>query len=173
VTLGDRIMPYRGVLPKLGERVYVAPTASLIGDMTAGDDCSFWFNVTARGDVNYIRIGEGTNIQDGSVLHVTSEKFPLFIGSGVTVGHAVVLHGCEIADGCLIGIGARVLDGAIVESGSLVGAGAVVAPGMRIPEGHLALGVPARVIRPLKDEEFGLIHRTAERYIELKNEYLL
>ncbi len=173
MTLSDGIIAYRGILPRLGERVFVAPSARLAGDLTAGDDCSFWFNVTARGDVNYIRIGNGTNIQDGCVLHVTTERFPLVVGSGVTAGHSVVLHGCEVGDGCLIGIGARVLDGAVVESGSMVGAGAVVPPGMLIPEGQLALGVPAKVVRPLRDEEFELINRTAERYIMLKNEYLL
>ncbi len=173
VRMQERILPYRGTLPQLGEKVFLAPTACLTGDIIVGDDSSFWFNVTARGDVNHIRVGERTNIQDGSVLHVTSKKFPLSIGSGVTGGHAVVLHGCEIMDDCLIGIGARVLDGAVIEKGSIVGAGAVVSPGTRIPGGHLALGIPAKVVRPLKDEEFELIHRTAEHYIILKNEYLL
>lgn len=167
------VLPYRGTEPKLGERVFLAPTACLIGDIVVGHDSSFWFNVTARGDVNYIRVGDRTNIQDGSVLHVTSKKFPLIIGSGVTGGHSVVLHGCEIMDDCLIGIGARVLDGAVIEKESIVGAGAVVSPGTLIPSGHLALGVPAKVLRPLKEEEFELIRRTTEHYIKLKDEYLL
>ncbi len=172
MILQKRILPYGGTLPQLGKGVFLAPTACLIGDIIVGDDSSFWFNVTVRGDVNYIRVGERTNIQDGSVLHVTSKKFPLFIGNGVTGGHSVVLHGCEVMDGCLIGIGARILDGAVIEKESIVGAGAVVSPGTRIPGGHLALGIPAKVVRPLKDEEFELINRTAEHYINLKNEYL-
>jgi carbonic anhydrase/acetyltransferase-like protein (isoleucine patch superfamily) len=165
MILQKRILPYGGTLPQLGEGVFLAPTACLIGDIIVGDDSSFWFNVTVRGDVNYIRVGERTNIQDGSVLHVTSKKYPLFIGNGVTGGHSVVLHGCEIMDDCLIGIGARILDGAVIEKESIVGAGAVVSPGT-------ALGIPAKVVRPLKDEEFELINRTAEHYIVLKNEYL-
>jgi carbonic anhydrase/acetyltransferase-like protein (isoleucine patch superfamily) len=165
------IHPYRGRLPRLGSRVWLAPGAHLIGDVTVGDDVSFWFHTVARADVNSISIGAGTNIQDGSVLHVTHVRHPLVIGAGVVVGHQAVLHGCTIEDGALIGIGARVLDGAVVEAGAQVGAGAVVAPGHRVPAGHLVLGIPARVARPLTEEEARRIAETRDRYIALKDEY--
>jgi carbonic anhydrase/acetyltransferase-like protein (isoleucine patch superfamily) len=162
---------YEGRLPRLGPGVFVAPTAWLTGDIEVGEDSSFWFGVVARGDVNRIRIGKRTNVQDGSVLHVAREGYSLEIGDDVVVGHAVVLHACRLEDSCLIGIGARVLDGAVVESEAQVGAGAVVPPGMRVPSGALALGVPARVVRSLSTEERATIHRIAGRYVELKNAY--
>jgi gamma-carbonic anhydrase len=165
------IYPYRGVHPRLGEGAFVAPGAVVVGDVELGDHVSFWFQTAARGDVNWIRIGERTNIQDGTVLHVTHEEFPLTIGPGVVVGHSAMLHGCTVEAGALIGIGARVLDGAIVESGAQVGAGAVVAPGHRVPAGHLALGVPARVVRPLTEAESARIPAIVERYVRLAAEY--
>lgn len=143
----------------------------MTGDVELGDDVSFWFHTVARGDVNFIRIGARTNIQDGSVLHVSHQTHSLIIGAGVVVGHHAVVHGCTIGDGALIGIGARVLDGAVVEAGAQIGAGAVVAPGHRIPAGHLALGIPARVVRPLTDEETRRIAETCDRYAALKEEY--
>lgn len=165
------VYPYRGQLPKLGRRVFVAPTAVVTGDVEAGDDVSFWFGAVARGDVHYIRVGARTNVQDGAILHVTGGRFPLVIGADVVIGHAAVVHGCTIEDGALIGIGARVLDGAVVETGAQVGAGAVVAPGKRVPAGHLVMGVPARVVRPLEDAERAAILDNARRYAELKEEY--
>ena len=165
------VYPYQGVWPRLGERVFLAPSAEVTGDVEAGDDVSFWFHTAARGDVNRIRIGARTNVQDGAVLHVTHETHSLTIGAGVVIGHAAVLHGCTVEDGTLIGIGARVLDGAVVERGAQVGAGAVVAPGTRIPSHHLALGVPARVVRPLADGERAAIPEIAERYVRLKESY--
>lgn len=150
----------------------VAPTAYLTGDVTVGDDVSFWFHTVARGDVNYIRIGAGTNVQDGAVLHVSHETHPLVIGERVVIGHSAVVHGCTIEDGALIGIGARVLDGAVVEAGAQVGAGAVVAPGKRVPAGQLVLGIPARVARPLTEAESDAIRDNAVRYMKLKDEYL-
>jgi carbonic anhydrase/acetyltransferase-like protein (isoleucine patch superfamily) len=166
------VYPYSEVRPRLGERVLVAPGAVVTGDVEAGDDCSFWFQTVTRGDVHRIRIGARTNIQDGSVLHVTHEKYPLTIGEGVVIGHSAVVHGCTLEDGCLIGIGARVLDGAVVETGAQVGAGAVVAPGHRIPAGHLAVGIPARVSRPLTGDQLALISEIVDRYVRLKDEYL-
>lgn len=165
------LVPYRGKLPRLGARVFVAPGAYVTGDVELGDDVSFWFHTVARGDVNFIRIGARTNIQDGSVLHVSHQTHSLIIGAGVVVGHHAVVHGCTIGDGALIGIGARVLDGAVVAAGAQIGAGAVVAPGHRIPAGHLALGIPARVVRPLTDEETRRIAETCDRYAALKEEY--
>ena len=165
------IHPYRDKLPQLGERVFLAPTAYLSGDVEVGDDVSFWHHTAARGDVHWIKIGAGTNVQDGSVLHVSYDTFPLRIGEGVVIGHAAVVHGCTIEDGALIGIGARVLDGAVVERGAQIGAGAVVTPGTRVPAGHLALGVPARVARPLSSEQQREIGRNRDRYVRLKNQY--
>lgn len=165
------IRSFQGIEPRLGERVFVAPGAYVIGDVELGDDVSFWFHTMARGDVNYIRIGARTNIQDGSVLHVGHLHHPLVIGEGVVVGHHAVVHGCTVEDGALIGIGSRVLDGAVVERGAMIGAGAVVAPGHRIPAGTLALGIPARPVRPLTQEEGRRIAETAERYAELKETY--
>ena len=165
------IYPYQGHLPTLGARVFLAPDAHVSGDVVLGDDVSFWFHTVARGDVNFIRIGARTNIQDGSVLHVSYLHHSLVIGEGVVIGHHAVVHGCTIEDGALIGIGARVLDGAVVERGAQIGAGAVVAPGHRIPAGHLALGIPARVVRPLTEEETLRIAETADRYAELKEHY--
>jgi len=158
-------------VPRLGRRVFLAPTAVVTGDVELGDDVSFWFHTVARGDVNWIRIGPRTNVQDAAVLHVTHETHPLVLGAGVVVAHAAVLHGCTIEDGALIGIGARVLDGAVVERGAQVGAGAVVTPGHRVPAGHLALGIPARVVRPLSAEETAAIGAIAERYVVLKDRY--
>jgi carbonic anhydrase/acetyltransferase-like protein (isoleucine patch superfamily) len=158
--------------PVFGERVYVAPTATVIGDVQTGNDVSIWYGVVARGDVNYISIGEGTNIQDGSKLHVTYETWPLIIGNKVSVAHGVILHGCNIGNGSLIGIGARVLDGAVIGERSIIAAGALVAEGARIPDGHLAMGIPAKVVRPVSEEEKGRIYSINERYIEIKNVYL-
>jgi carbonic anhydrase/acetyltransferase-like protein (isoleucine patch superfamily) len=165
------LLPYRDRYPQVGARVFLAETAYLTGDVRVGDDCSFWYHTVARGDVNWIEIGPGTNVQDGAVLHVTYERFPLRIGAGVVIGHQAVIHGCTLEDGCLIGIGARVLDGAVVESGAQVGAGAVVPPGMRVPAGHLVLGVPARVVRPLSDAEREEIRAIAARYLTVKEAY--
>jgi gamma-carbonic anhydrase len=165
------VHPHQGRSPVLGARVFLAPGAHLTGDVEVGDDASFWFHTVARGDVNTIRIGPRTNVQDGSVLHVTHLRHPLSIGAGVVVGHQAVLHGCTVEDGALVGIGARVLDGAVVESGAQIGAGALVAPGPRIPAGHLALGIPARVVRPLTDDERRAIGEIAERYVALKERY--
>ena len=158
---------FEGVWPRVGERVFLAPTAYVTGDVELGDDVSFWFHTVARGDVHRIRIGARTNVQDGSVLHVTHEAHSLTLGEGVVVGHAAVLHGCTVEDGALIGIGARVLDGAVVERGAQVGAGAVVTPGTRIPAHQLALGTPARVARPLSDGERQNIAGIADRYVRL------
>ncbi|MEO8276423.1 MAG: gamma carbonic anhydrase family protein [Thermoanaerobaculia bacterium] len=166
------IYPYLDKLPKLGAGVFLAPSADLAGEIEVGQDSSFWFHTAARGDVNWIRIGARTSVQDGTILHVTHERFPLAIGHDVVIGHSCMLHGCTLEDACLIGIGARVLDGAVVCSGAQIGAGAVVPPGMRIPAGMLALGVPAKVVRPLADAERDNIREIALRYVGVKNQYL-
>lgn len=155
----------------MGERVFLAPGAHVVGDVVLGDDVSFWFNTVARGDVHWIHVGAGTNVQDGAVLHVTHERHPLLIGAGVVIGHQAVLHGCTVGDGALIGLGARVLDGAVVEPGAQIGAGAVVTPGQRVAAHQLALGTPARVVRPLTDEERARIGEIRDRYVALKDRY--
>jgi carbonic anhydrase/acetyltransferase-like protein (isoleucine patch superfamily) len=137
----------------------------VLGAVTLGEGVSIWFNSTVRGDVNTITIGEHTNIQDNSVLHVTHDTHPLVIGNRVTCGHAVRLHGCTVEDEVLVGIGATVLDGAVVGSHSVVAAGAVVTPGYHVPSNVLVAGVPAKVVRELKAEETEEIRRSAERYV--------
>ncbi len=165
------LYPYRTKTPSLGERVFLAPSADVIGDVTVGDDVSFWFQTVVRGDVHWIRIGDRTNIQDGSVLHVTHGTHPLDIRSEVTVGHSAIVHGCTLHDGCLVGMGARVLDGAEIGEEALVGAGAVVPPRMVVPPRTLVLGVPARVARELDDEDIASNRATAARYHRNKDEY--
>ncbi|HLX07133.1 MAG TPA: gamma carbonic anhydrase family protein [Thermoanaerobaculia bacterium] len=165
------VLAYEGRLPVLGARVFLAPDAQVVGDVEAGEDVSFWFHTVARGDVNWIRIGPRSNVQDGAVLHVAHRTHPLVIGAGVVIGHQAVLHGCTVEDGALIGIGARVLDGAVVEAGAQVGAGAVVTPGHRVTAGHLALGTPARVVRALTADEALRIVETCARYVALKEQY--
>lgn len=165
------VLGYQGVRPRLGERVYVAPNAFVAGDVEVGDDVSFWFGAAARGDVNSIRIGPRSNIQDGAILHVSYREHALEIGAEVIVGHAAVVHGCTIEDGALIGIGACVLDGAVVETGAQVGAGAVVAPGTRVAAGQLVLGVPARAVRALSAVERSANSEAAARYVALKESY--
>jgi gamma-carbonic anhydrase len=147
------IYEFQGKRPRLGKNVFVAPGAILLGDVTLEDEVNIWFNTVVRGDVNSITIGAGTNIQDMCMLHVTSGKYPLIIGSDVIVGHRAVLHGCTIKSEALIGIGALVLDGAVIEQGAIVAAGAVVSPGTIIPSNRVAVGIPARATRNVSTEE--------------------
>ncbi|MBN1398466.1 MAG: gamma carbonic anhydrase family protein [Bacteroidetes bacterium] len=167
------LIPYQGKLPVIHPSVFVAEGAKIIGDVEIKEKSSVWFNTIVRGDVNYIRIGECTNIQDNSVLHVTSKTAPLNIGSEVTVGHNAVLHGCTIEDRCLIGMGAVVLDGARICSNSVIAAGTVVLEGFNVPEGMLAAGVPAKIKRPLTGEEMQLLRKSAENYIRYCDNYKL
>ncbi|MGH7792426.1 MAG: gamma carbonic anhydrase family protein [Thermodesulfobacteriota bacterium] len=160
------IKPYGGAFPKLHPTVFVAESAQVIGDVTIGEDSSVWFQTVVRGDVNFIRIGVRTNVQDGCVLHVTRGTHSLMIGDEVTVGHRVVLHGCTVKNRGLVGIGAIVLDGAVVEEDSMVGAGSLVPPGFRVPSGTLVMGVPARVKRELTPEEVKHIKQSASNYVE-------
>lgn len=168
----DFELPYINITPQIPESVFVAPNATIIGDVEIGDDSSIWFNVVVRGDVHQIRIGDRTNIQDGSILHVTYKKWPLNIGNNVTVGHGAILHGCMCEDYCLIGMGARVLDGAHIGKFSLVAAGSLVREGQKIPEKSLAAGAPAVVKRTLTEDEIQGIKQNAERYVGYKQHYL-
>ncbi len=138
----------------------------MVGDVEIGPDASVWYGTVVRGDVHHVRIGARTNVQDNCVLHVTKGRFACEVGEEVTVGHRAVVHGCTVADGALVGIGAVVLDGATVGEGALVGAGAVVAPGARIEAGGLAVGVPARVVRQVTEEERALQRRRTLDYVE-------
>lgn len=159
-----------GKKPVLGENVYVSPTACLIGEIEIGDRSSVWPNVSARGDVNFIKIGRRTNIQDNTVLHVDAN--PLILGDDITIGHGCILHGCTIKERCLIGMGSVVLDGAVIGPDAIVGAGSVVKQGDVIPPRTLYLGTPARYKRDLSDEEVGAILASAEHYYEYALEYI-
>lgn len=167
------LKPFRGILPLLALSAFAEESAQIIGDVQVGDDSSIWFNVVIRGDVNHIRIGKRSNIQDGSVVHVTNGKFPTLIGDDVTVGHNAILHGCVIGSRCLIGMGAIVLDGCQIGEGTILAAGSVVAPGTVIAPGSLVLGAPAKVKRPLTAEELVNIERSAHNYIGYAAEHKL
>ena len=160
------IITYKGIAPTIDPTVFIAEGAHIIGDVVIGKDSSVWFNVVIRGDVNFIRIGERTNIQDNTVVHVTNKKFPTHIGSNVTIGHGAIIHACTIEDYTLIGMGAVILDDATIGKYSLVAAGAVVTMGMKVPEGVLVAGVPAKVIRPLTDDERKFLEKSAQNYVD-------
>lgn len=172
------IKSYNSITPSIGKDVFVEASAVLYGDITLGDDASIWPLVAARGDVNTIYIGKRTNIQDGSVLHVTRkspskpEGNPLYIGDDVTVGHKAMLHGCHIGDRVLVGMGAIIMDGAIVGNDCIVGAGSLVPPNKKLESGYLYVGNPCKQARPLKDSEKEFLTTSADNYVRLKNEYL-
>jgi carbonic anhydrase/acetyltransferase-like protein (isoleucine patch superfamily) len=158
------ILPYDGKAPRLAASAFLAAGSVVVGDVEIGDGSSLWFGTIVRGDVNHVRIGARTNVQDLSVVHVTSRTHPTVIGDDVTVGHRAVLHGCTIRDRCLVGIGAIVLDGAVVGPDAMVGAGALVPPGMVVPPGTLVLGAPAKVKRPLTADEIAFLRTSAANY---------
>jgi len=173
------IRPFLDQFPRLGQRVYVDEAAVLIGDVELGDDVSLWPGTVVRGDVNHIRIGARSNVQDGTVIHVTHEGpftrpggFPTVIGADVTIGHNAIVHACTIEDAVLIGMGATVLDGATVKKHGFVGAGAVVSPGKIVGEAELWLGNPARFARRLSEREIEQLYYSAQHYVKLKDRYL-
>ncbi|MBY8074846.1 gamma carbonic anhydrase family protein [Vibrio fluvialis] len=172
------IRSYKGITPQIGERVYIDESSVLVGDIKIGNDASIWPLVAARGDVNHIVIGARSNIQDGSVLHVTHKNndnpdgYPLIIGEDVTVGHKVMLHGCTIQDRVLVGMGAIVLDGVIVGSDVMIGAGSLVPPGKRLESGYLYIGSPVKQARPLNEKERAFLVKSAQNYVQNKNDYL-
>jgi carbonic anhydrase/acetyltransferase-like protein (isoleucine patch superfamily) len=160
------VRPYRGVRPRIDPTAWVAPSAMVVGDVEIGRDSSIWYGTLLRGDVNRIRVGERTNVQDLCVLHVTADRFPCEIGDEVTVGHRAVVHGCSVGDGAMIGIGAIVLDGARVEEDAWVAAGALVPPGAVVAAGTLVQGVPARQTRTLDPKECDAQRERTLRYVE-------
>jgi len=164
------IRPYRDRLPKLGARAWVDASAQVIGDVELGEDASVWMNTVVRGDVNRIRVGARTNLQDNCVVHVTAQH-PTTLAEEVTVGHSVTLHGCTVGRRCLVGIGATVLNGAVVGEETIVAAGALVPEGMVVPPRSVVMGAPARVRRETSQEEREVLRRYAERYVGYKEEY--
>lgn len=172
------IHKFKGILPKIGPKTWVAPSADIIGDVEIGEDCSIWFGTVIRGDVHYIKIGDRTSIQDLSMVHIThykkddrSDGSPTVIGSDVTIGHRVMLHGCTIEDACLIGMSATILDNAVIGKESIVGASSLVTKGKKFPPRSLIMGSPAKVVRELTDEEVTELYASAKRYVSFKNEY--
>lgn len=165
------IRAYRGVEPKVAASAYIDSSAQIIGDVVIGERSSVWPNATIRGDVNVIRIGDDTNVQDNAVLHVDAGEFPLHLGNRVTVGHQVMLHGCTVEDDCLIGIGAIVLNGARIGAGSVIAAAALVPEGMQVPAGSLVMGVPGKVRRPVTEEEARRFRENAQHYVEAARIY--
>ena len=165
------IRSFRGKLPRVAASAYIDPSAQVIGDVSLGERSSIWPNAVVRGDVNAILIGDESNVQDNCVLHGDDGIPPLTIGDRVTIGHSVVLHGCQIEDDCLIGIGAIVLNNARIGAGSVIAAGALVPEGMQIPAGSLAMGVPAKVRREVSAEERERFRVNAQHYVELCAQY--
>lgn len=176
--MSDNLRPYKTTFPQIGRQVMIDASSVIIGDVRIADDASIWPLVAIRGDVNYVTIGARSNIQDGSVLHVTHRSsanpqgFPLIVGEEVTVGHKVMLHGCCIGNRVLVGMGSILLDGAVVEDDVMIGAGSLVPPNKRLESGYLYLGSPVKQIRPLRPEELDGLKRSANNYVQWKNDYL-
>ena len=173
------LLRYKKWFPKFGENSWIAPNATIIGNVEIGSDCSIWFGSVIRGDVHKIRIGNRTNIQDLTMIHVThyknpdmSDGYPTIIGDDVTIGHRVMLHGCSIEDACLIGMNSTILDGAIISKESIIGAGALVTGNKKFPPRSLIIGSPAKMVRQLTDEEVEELYASALRYVKFKNEYI-
>ncbi|MBS9430714.1 gamma carbonic anhydrase family protein [Photorhabdus akhurstii] len=176
--MSETLRSYLNIQPKVGQNVMLDSSSVIIGDVRLADDVSIWPLVVIRGDVNYVSIGTRTNIQDGSILHVTHKTtdnphgFPLIVGNDVTIGHKVILHGCTIGNQVLIGMGSILLDGSVIEDNVIVGAGSLVAPGKILESGYLYIGSPARQVRKLKPEELKGLCYSASHYVNLKNNYL-
>jgi carbonic anhydrase/acetyltransferase-like protein (isoleucine patch superfamily) len=166
------IRTFQGIKPTVPSSCFIEETGMVIGDVVMGDQCSVWFHTVIRGDVNYIRIGDRTNVQDLSMLHVTHDTHPLIIGNDVTVGHHVVLHGCTIKDRVLVGMGAIIMDGAVIGEDSVVGAGALVTEGTIVPPKSLILGSPAKVKRTVTETELAWIKESAENYVKYAGLYI-
>jgi len=169
--MAGKILPYRGVYPRIDATAFVADTAAVIGDVEIGAEAGIWFGCVIRGDVNIVRIGARTNIQDSSVIHVSKDGQGTFIGDDVTIGHMVLMHACTLESGCFIGMHATVMDDCVVEEGGMLAAGALLTPGKRVRSGQLWAGSPARYMREIGDAERVVIARTVPRYVGLAAEY--
>lgn len=165
------ILPYKGISPQIHSSAFIAPSASIIGDVQIGEDSNIWYNCVLRGDVNDIRIGKRTNIQDGTVIHVTTDFQGTHVGDDVTVGHLAILHACTIEDFGFVGMQACVMDGAVVESHGMLAAGALLTPNKRVPTGELWAGSPAKYMRDLTDKERAYLKWSAPHYVELGREH--
>ena len=160
------ILPVEGVSPRFGDNCFIAPNATVVGDVVTGNDCSFWFNAVIRGDVNSIRMGNKVNVQDGAIIHCTFQKTKTTIGNNVSIGHNAIVHGCTIHDDVLIGMGAIVMDNAVVGSNSIIAAGAVILEGTVVEEGSIYAGVPAKKVKDISPELInGEINRIANNYV--------
>jgi len=165
------ILPHKGIVPTIHESCFIAPNAAVVGDVVIGEETSVWFGCVIRGDVHEIRIGARTNIQDGTIVHVTGGKLGTYIGSDVTIGHGAILHACTLEDCCFVGMGAVLLDGVVVETGGMVAAGAMVPPGKRVKSGELWAGNPAKPMRDLRPEEIDYFPASAKNYAGLSAVY--
>ncbi|MEJ8598769.1 gamma carbonic anhydrase family protein [Riemerella anatipestifer] len=166
------IRPLLGKTPQIGENTFLAETATIIGDVIMGEECSVWYNAVIRGDVHYIKMGNRVNVQDNAMLHCTYEKYPLVIGNNVSIGHNAIVHGCTLHDNVLIGMGAIVMDNCVVESNSIVGAGSVVTQGTHIKSGEVWGGIPARKIKDMSPELLeGEVNRIANSYVKYSSWY--
>ena len=160
------ILSNKGVFPKLGDNCFIAPNATIIGDVVMGNECSVWFNAVIRGDVNSIRIGNKVNIQDGAVLHCTYQKTKLNLGNNVSVGHNAIVHGCDVKDNVLIGMGAIIMDNCVIGSNTIIAAGSVLKEGTLVPSGCIYAGVPAKKVKDISEELIqGEINRIANNYL--------
>ena len=157
---------YKGIRPRLGKNVFVAPSASVIGDVTLGDDASVWFGVTIRGDLMPIKFGARTNIQDGCVVHVTGGQAATTVGDDVTIGHLALVHGCTVGNGCLIGMGAILLDNCEIGDESIIAAGSLVAPRTKIPPRSMVMGRPGKVVRPVTDQDLVWVRGSVQIYVD-------
>lgn len=169
--MGNNIRTFKGITPTVDETVFIAPSADVIGDVVIQEGSSVWFNCVIRGDVNHIRIGKRSNIQDGTVIHVSNGTHPTIVGDDVLVGHNCIIHGCTLEDGSFVGMGTTVLDGVVVESGAMVAAGALVTPNKRVPKGELWGGAPAKFLRNLGADEVANLTSGAVHYAELAQIY--
>jgi len=165
-ALAQRLTRFLGQSPRIDPTAYIASNATVVGDVRIGAHCSVWHSAVLRGDINYIEVGEGTNIQDGAVVHLADE-FPAIIGRHVTIGHLAMIHACVIEDECLIGMSATILDGAVIGAQSLVGAGSLVTKATKIPPGSFVLGSPARILRALEPDERAALRNSADKYIQV------
>ena len=166
------ILPYKGKTPRIHPSVFIADGAVVIGDVEIGADSAIWFNCVVRGDVNEIRIGERTNVQDGTIIHVTRNGHGSYLGNGITIGHTSIIHACTLHDNSFVGMGTTLLDGSVVESNAMLAAGAVLTPGKRIPSGELWAGNPAKKLRDLRPEDLAFFPVSAQGYVELAKDYM-